>query len=141
MADITEHFGRGEFSQPALYGLPLEAYPAELVTSHLLPLCRDVLEVLRAEVQRPLVVIAGGGWRSVEWQRRHGGVAGSRHSHGDAADVRCKGMTGEQLHDLVLLLWNEGRLPALGGLGRYASREFTHVDIRPHALGELARWG
>ncbi len=140
MGDLSKHFNRYEFRQPAAYGLPEEPYPEELVATMLRPLVYDVLEPLRLDLGRPLVVIVGGGWRSREWQRRHGGVAHTRHSEGDAADVSCEGYTGQQLHDIVYDMWIHHRLPALGGLGLYVGREFTHVDCRPHAPGELARW-
>ena len=137
---VTDHFRRSEWIQPSAYGLAAEPYPEELLVPRLLPLCRDVLEPLRAELARPLIIIPGGGWRSVEWQHRHGGPLASRHCHGDAADVRALGLTGEELHGRVLELWRAGRLPALGGLGLYPGRTWCHLDARPHRPGELAQW-
>lgn len=143
---VTPNFALHEFAQPAGYGLPAEPYPANLVDSCLRPLCQDVLERIRVETG-PLVIIDAGGWRSPEYQRRHRAARGpnvaehSQHSEGRAADISAHGMTGEELHDLVLQLWRDKQLPQLGGLGRYPGQRFAHVDIRPHNPGDLARWG
>ena len=143
---VTPNFKLWEFGQPAGYGLDPEPYPLALVDSCLRPLCQDVLEIIRAEVGGPLSIISAGGWRSREYQRRHRAARGpgvasfSQHSEGRAADIRARGLNGEELHDLVLRLWTAGKLPALGGLGLYRGERFTHVDIRPHKAGELDRW-
>lgn len=55
---------------------------------------------------------------------------------GEAADIKVKGMAADKVHTLVLALYQEGRLPHLGGLGAYPT--FTHVDVRDG--DRLARW-
>lgn len=142
---VTPNFKLWEFGQPAGYGLDPEPYPITLVDSCLRPLCGDVLERIRVETG-PLTIIEAGGWRSREYQRRHRAARGpsvaehSQHSEGRAADISARGLSGEELHDLVFKLWKAGQLPALGGLGLYRGQRFCHVDIRPHRPLELDRW-
>lgn len=144
---VSKHFELLEFEQPAGYGCTAAPYPEALISSCLIPLCRDVLEVIRAEVQQPVIVRCG--YRSPEYNEakrlfelretgRTGVAEFSQHMRGRAADIEVSGMSGRELFDVVMRLHQAGKLPELGGLGSYAA--FIHVDIRPHEAGKLTVW-
>lgn len=127
--NVTPHFDTDEFASKD--GTP---YPAARVQTHLRPLCWEVLERIREEVDGPIEVISG--YRTPARNRRVNGARASRHIEGDAADIRTKRLPAPKLHALILRMYAEGRLPLLGGLGRYVG--FVHVDIRP--TRHLVRW-
>jgi len=135
---VTPHFQLHEFAQGAGYGCPAEPYPEQWVQDRLLPLC-EILEVLREYLGAPIAIVSG--YRSTRYNAAlraagHAGVAlHSQHCEGRAADVIC-GRDAPRVHAAVLQLYQEGRLPRLGGLGRYPS--WTHLDVRPSA--SLVRW-
>lgn len=85
------------------------------------------LERLRDLLQRPVEVLSG--YRTPEQNARVGGVAGSFHMHGLAADVTWEGF---ELEAAVKLAEQAG----FDGIGRYPRKGFLHVDVR----GYLARW-
>jgi uncharacterized protein YcbK (DUF882 family) len=129
---ISQHFSRAEFSQRARHGQPAMPYPAEWIADRLRPLCA-ALEVLRAEVGRPLVVVSG--YRSQAYNRAIGGARASQHVTGRAADVRCAGLSAVDLHAAALTLYRAGALK-VGGLGLYSG--FVHLDVRD--TPRLVRW-
>jgi uncharacterized protein YcbK (DUF882 family) len=112
-------------------------YPVDWIDSRLQWLC-DVLDLLRAEWDGPLVVVSG--YRTYTYNLRIGGASRSQHVQGRAADVRPLHLRDvPELHALALKLFESGKLPALGGLGRYA--HWIHVDVRERpADGHLAQW-
>ncbi len=119
--------------------------------TRLLPLAR-VLEAIREETGAPITITPHGGYRSEAHQQRMvdsspdavaaGDIAGaktSQHPKGRAADIQSAKLSAEQLHARILKMFSDGKLPMLGGLGKYAS--FVHVDVRPRVGGHLAQWG
>ena len=94
----------------------------------------ETLEVIRVELGVSVTVLSG--YRSPAYNKKIGGARASQHMEGHAADIKAKGLSAAKVHAAVLKLYNEDKLPHLGGLGSYPG--FTHVDVRP---GErLARW-
>lgn len=89
------------------------------------------LEVIRAAVGRPLKI--NSGYRSPAWNKKVGGVSGSQHQKGRAADLVSSGVTPSQLHAIILDLIIKGKIKE-GGVGKYGT--FVHYDIR----GTKARW-
>lgn len=125
-------------------------YPPDWVDERLNVLCR-VLDAVRDAWGGPLTVVSG--FRDATYNEylfeqsaaRNGGVSGvaknSQHIQGRAADVRPANPTVDrvnQLHALALSMCGQGKLPDLGGLGRYPG--WIHADVRPHASGILAQW-
>lgn len=130
-------------------------YPAEW--SDRLAVLTGVLDNIRRAWGGPIQVVCG--YRDPEYNdalyrasearakaagRRHGGVARfSQHIVGRAADIRPGMPTQErvkQLHELIRRMFDTGKLPDLGGLGRYPG--WVHVDTRPKPVaGYLATWG
>ncbi len=85
------------------------------------------LERLRELLGRPVVVLSG--YRTPEQNARVGGVAGSAHLKGIAADVTWDDF---EMEAAVKLAEQAG----FDGIGRYPRKGFIHVDVR----GYLARW-
>ena len=93
-------------------------------------LCEN-LQVLRDELGRPIRIISG--YRSPKYNRRIGGARRSQHMTAKAADIRVRGMSPQEVREVILRLIKEGRMMS-GGVGLYTS--FTHYDVR----GRNARW-
>ena len=76
------------------------------------------LEAYRAELAAPVAVLSGH--RDARWNRAHGGIRGSQHLHGTAADVEPV-MTVEAVHALRVF----------SGIGvERASGLVRHLDVR-----------
>lgn len=126
-----------------------------------MPLCQTA-EIIRAEIGTPL--IPDSGFRTVAYDRRiyeaHMAALAARglpddhlvaeptsseHPEGRALDVRSPTVTPVQLFNAIMRLYEQGKLPLLGGVGLYL--EFVHFDIRPRPkttrspMGHLAIWG
>lgn len=132
----------------------LKSHDGADVPVELLPNLRNLMEmldVIRDEWAGPITVVSG--YRSPELNRalveasikRNGGVSGvatdSQHIHARAADIRPAQPTPERvarLYEMVKAMYAQGKLPALGGLGKY--ERWSHVDCRDHEPGVLARW-
>ena len=131
---MTPHFGKEEFAQRGWEGGPAIAYPEAWLQSRLKPLC-EALEVVRAIWGQPIEVVSG--YRSPAFNASLPGAARkSQHMLGRAADIKVHGVDPDYVHDGVLRLVREGKLPRVKGLGRYPT--FTHIDIR--IADRLARW-
>ena len=72
----------------------------------------------------------------------HGVASGSQHVEGRAADLRPAGQPGQAsaLWQTVMHLYNDGKLPQLGGVGLYVKSGWVHVDTFHAADGHLRRW-
>lgn len=108
---------------------------------------RDMLDKIRAKWQGSLVVVSG--YRSPKHnqdlidrdnkQGAHGVASGSQHVEGRAADIRPM-IKGEVplLYRIILGMFENGRLPELGGIGIYPSSGWVHVDT--HRVDHLRKW-
>ena len=112
MGDLTTHFSRAEFRD-------------KRANAYRDPPCRllVVLELLRAEIGRPLVIVSG--YRTAATNRAVGGARESRHLLADAVDIPAGYATVAQA-------------AAAGAVG-IGSRDgwAVHLDVRP---GAPARW-
>lgn len=82
----------------------------------------------RDRIGRPFLITSW--YRPAEVTRRVGGASPNRHSLGDAIDVYCPGLTGNQLYWALDPWWP-------GGLGRYSQfPALVHIDGR----GVKVRW-
>lgn len=133
---LTPNFSLEEFR--CKDGTP---YPAEWVNDRLMPLC-VILELVRAAFGSPLTIVSG--YRTPAHNVSVGGAGKSQHMEGRAADIKPAGGLGSSLlaqrvsdlHALILRMYQEEKLPGLGGLGIYPG--WVHVDVRPGT--RLARW-
>jgi uncharacterized protein YcbK (DUF882 family) len=130
---VTPNFSSEEFASKCG-----RLYPEEWIEERLVPLCKT-LQVIRDTIARPIVPFSG--YRSPEHNAKVKGAKFSQHLVGRAADIRVAGMTALELHATIMLLYGQGALPHLGGLGRYLAKNFCHVDVRKRkADGSIARW-
>jgi hypothetical protein len=114
-----------------------EAYPREWVETRWRPLAL-MLDRIRDEWGSAIYVTPNGGYRSPAHNRRVDGKRRSQHLEGRAADIRPASGAPAALHAFILSMYQGGRLPELGGLGKYPL--FVHVDTR--IVGSrLAQWG
>jgi len=90
------------------------------------------LQVLRDYIEVP-VSITGSGYRTYNHNKAVGGAKRSQHLTASAADINAQDYTPKQLHMIIELLIDEGKMKQ-GGLGLYNT--FVHYDIR----GTKARW-
>ena len=89
----------------------------------------DVLENVREYFGSPVTL--NSACRCDAHNRAEGGVEGSKHKLGIAADIVVKDFEPKEVADYV-----EKLIGDKGGLGRY--KTFTHVDVRS---GKAERWG
>lgn len=90
----------------------------------------DALEAFRSKVGAPVIVNCA--YRCPVHNASVGGVPGSQHVLGRAADVQVAGKTARELYDLAL------QVPAIKGLGVNDYDEYLHLDVRQSSL--LAEW-
>ena len=89
------------------------------------------LQVLREHLNLPIKVISG--YRTPKYNRKIGGARRSQHMLAKAADIKIKGISPQEVKDIIISLIKEGKMKK-GGIGLY--RTFTHYDTR----GRNARW-
>lgn len=82
-------------------------------------------EKLRELVGTPLHISEGGAFRCKKYNKSIDGALFSQHMDGDALDVHSKTVHNLKVADLA------ETIPGLGGIGRYISGRFTHIDQRP----------
>jgi uncharacterized protein YcbK (DUF882 family) len=125
MGDLTKNFARWEFECPCNCGF--DDVDPRLVAD---------LQALRDAVGVPVLILAGGGCRCREQNRRQGGAPSSQHQLGTAADIEIPGLTVDQIVAEV-----SRHCPSVRGIGVYRHRRppkepFVHVDVRRN----VARW-
>ncbi len=69
-------------------------------------------------------VIVNDAYRCPQHNAEVGGVKGSQHMLGEAADIRIPGMTAAQLEAIAR------QVPAIKGIGRADKQAYLHVDVR-----------
>lgn len=141
---ITPHFRVDEFA--CKDGTP---YPQEWIESRLQPLA-EMLEAIRERAGGAIHIVSGYRSGTYNLRLRKDGLQGERgstgvaeksqHVQGRAADIMCFGMTTDNLHSLIVTLWEDGEIPSLGGLAKYSLHGFVHVDTFIKTLGKLRRW-
>ena len=117
---LTKNFTLSEFVRPRVFKHP-EFTPK--VMSNLKELTAD-LQVLRDKLGRPIRVTSG--FRDSKHNRRAGGVSGSFHLSGKAADIVVSGMVPMEVYEVAKGLRDEKRVK-ISGFGVYKS--FLHLDI------------
>ena len=115
MGDLSPNFDRSEF-QCHHFGVP---QPCPIVDRKPSEKLIEALEVMRKLLKRPLVI--NSGWRCEPANRFAGGVAGSAHLTGEAADIRAT--TSTERWELVTAALKAG-ITRIGIDGR-----FTHIDV------------
>lgn len=82
-----------------------------------------VLETIRAHFGAPVVIHSG--YRTPQYNAKVDGVAHSQHCYGMAADISVSGQKPE-----TVAAFARSIMPGWGGVGVYAKKGFTHIDVR-----------
>ena len=82
-----------------------------------------VLESIRTYFGSAVVI--NSGYRTPQYNAKVGGVTESQHCYGTAADIVVRGKTPAQVAAYARQL-----MPDWGGVGVYAKKGFTHIDVR-----------
>ena len=130
---LSKHFKLGEFLSP---NDPVRPGAQEL--ANLTELCNTVLEPLRMQLGRPLVITSG--FRSTSHNQKIGGAKGSMHCLGIAADISVPAEQGSHVQEQVKVARLLYQNPAVGGIGLYAKKQIVHVDIRDWVGKSPAMW-
>lgn len=119
MGDLSKDFSRAEFKCRCGCG-EVEIHPDLL----------DSLQQLRDLAGGPIRI--NSGYRCEKHNREVGGKPESYHRYGMAADIVIEGRSMDEMYQLAV------RIPRFkdGGIGRYPSQKFIHVDVRSYP----ARW-
>lgn len=82
-----------------------------------------VLETIRSYFCAPVVIHSA--YRTPQHNAKVNGAAHSQHCYGTAADIVVRGKTPAQVAAYARQL-----MPDWGGVGIYAKKGFTHIDVR-----------
>lgn len=82
-----------------------------------------VLESIRAHFGAAVTI--NSGYRTPEYNAKVGGVARSQHCYGTAADITVRGQAPATVAAFARQI-----MPDWGGVGVYARKGFTHIDVR-----------
>jgi len=121
---LSPNFSVWEFASKDGAAFPLD------VLKNLQKLAQN-LEVIRAEVNRPILITSG--YRSLAHNAKVGGAKNSLHTLGKAADFKVQGISPIELGSIIEQLIAAGKIEQ-GGLGIYPT--WVHYDNR----GTKARW-
>lgn len=117
---LTENFDSKEFACHDGAAVP------ECYFSNMLELAKN-LQVLRDSINLPIKIRSG--YRTVEYNKKVGGVDTSHHLTCSAADICVLGLSPEILGLKIENLIKEGKMKN-GGLGIYPS--FVHYDTKDY---------
>ena len=87
----------------------------------------QVLQDVRDYFAAPVTV--NSAFRTPAYNKKAGGVTGSQHIRGTAADIAVKGVSPDDIYRYL-----DEKYPDSYGIGKYQT--FTHIDVRP----VKARW-
>ena len=107
---ISPHFNRSEFECQCNCGF--NTVDVELIS---------ILEEVRQYFMKPVTITSG--CRCEEHNESIGGTPNSKHTLGQAADIKVSGVTAEKVYKFI-----DGIYPSKYGLGLYSS--WVHIDPR-----------
>lgn len=113
---IAEYFCLNEFQCPCCKKIMLH------------PLLLQKLKGLRYKIAQPVIITSG--YRCPAYNREVGGVKGSYHLLGMAADIYVPKISLNRLLEITEEI-------GFKGIGFYPEQNFLHVDVRPT---RKARW-
>ena len=82
-----------------------------------------VLETIRSHFGTAVTI--NSGYRTPQYNKQVGGAAHSQHCYGTAADISVSGQKPE-----TVAAFARSIMPDWGGVGIYAKKGFTHIDVR-----------
>jgi uncharacterized protein YcbK (DUF882 family) len=114
----------------------IATYPREWRETRAIHLA-DTFEAIRTLLGHKPITI-NSAYRTPAYNTAIQGAGASQHCQGRAIDITHPLIRPEQLFEAIRELQHAGKLPLLGGLGRYSS--FVHIDVRPKINGRLSVW-
>ena len=127
---LSPHFALSEFLRSQVASrLGIDMTPDQDVVDSLRELCINVLEPLRSELARPIVI--SSGYRPPRLNKAIGGASHSQHMVGEAADLIVPGMTVRAVWDYV----RKSDLPFDQVIEEFDG--WTHVSYRAPCRGEV----
>lgn len=99
---------------------------------HNLLLVAQALEKIRKAFDKPIHVNCG--YRCPSHNAAIGGAKESQHLRALAADITIEGETPQDVACVACTI------SEIGGIGKYPSQNFTHIDLRAKAKGKIERW-
>ena len=114
MGDLTKNFSRSEFACKC--GCGKDHIDARVV---------NMCQIIRDKMN--MAVTVGSGVRCVKRNAAVGGVDGSFHTKGTAADLSCAA-GAEKLFLCIVNLYAAGKLPDLKYCIWYKKKNFVHID-------------
>ena len=121
---ITKNFDLKEFACNDGTTVP------DILLPNVIELAKN-LQVIRDALGKPVHI--NSGYRTVDYNKKVGGVSNSQHVIAKAADITVSGLTPKEVHAVIEGLIAQGKVRQ-GGLGLYDT--FVHYDVR----GTKARW-
>lgn len=108
--------------------------PSPLREAHLILLVRDVLDPIRERWQSPIYI--NSGYRCPELNKKVGGVEGSYHMRGMAADITAKSVFyNTALYTEIRILHAQGLIPLtecyMGRQGLYIHVAYDPENVNP----------
>ena len=82
-----------------------------------------VLETIRSHFCAPVIIHSA--YRTPQYNAKVNGAAHSQHCYGMATDISVKDQVPAEVADYARTL-----MPDSGGVGIYAKKGFTHIDVR-----------
>lgn len=132
---LTKNFKEKEFVESRFFGdfqkEVNKLYKSNEEVRSNTKLLAEQLQVLRDELNKPVSINIG--YRPLEWELKQGRSGKSQHVLGKAADFVVKGMSPDDLANVIKRLIRTGKMKD-GGLGVYSS--WVHYDIG----GKGRRW-
>ena len=122
----------GVAERKGLRNRPKTKEEERVVIENLKALCMEVLQPLRDYLEKPVVI--SSGYRSEEVNRMVGGVRGSQHLKGEAADIHVENT--EHLLKIMHFIMEETDFDQLIWEKNKAGTQWVHVSFRRYGVNK-----
>ena len=122
----------GVAERKGLRNRPKTKEEERVVIENLRALCMEVLQLLRDYLEKPVVI--SSGYRSEEVNRMVGGVKGSQHLKGEAADIHVENT--EHLLKIMHFIMEETDFDQLIWEKNKAGTQWVHVSYRRNGVNK-----
>ena len=122
----------GVAERKGLRNRPKTKEEERVVIENLKALCMEVLQPLRDYLGKPVVI--SSGYRSEEVNRMVGGVKGSQHLKGEAADIHIENT--EHLLKIMHFIMEETDFDQLIWEKNKAGTQWVHVSFRRYGVNK-----
>ena len=122
----------GVAERKGLKNRPKTKEEERVVIENLKALCMEVLQPLRDYLAKPVVI--SSGYRSEEVNRMVGGVKGSQHLKGEAADIHVENT--EHLLKIMHFIMEETDFDQLIWEKNKAGTQWVHVSFRRNGVNK-----